>query len=158
MMKTKLIVLISRTIVSVSKALRSGPRTIAAVALSLALTVAAQAQFTSNGKTNIISGVTSNWGGNGTYVVGSNTFKDVLQIINGGVLSNGAAYIGYEIGGSNNAVTVTGTGSVWSNSSDLYIGDNGPGNSLTRSPMAARVFAFDAARRGLYPLPAATTP
>ncbi len=102
----------------------------------------AHAQFTGNIKTNTINGVHSNWVGNGTYVVGSNTFKDVLQIINGGVLSNGTGYIGYEISGSSNAVTVTGTGSIWSNSSDLYIGDNGSGNSLTISN-GGRVFAFD---------------
>jgi hypothetical protein len=54
---------------------------IAAIALSLALTSVAETQFTGNIKTNTINGVVSNWVGNGTYVVGSNTFKDVLQII-----------------------------------------------------------------------------
>jgi hypothetical protein len=47
-----------------------------------------QAQFTANDQTNTIDGVVSNWPGD--YVVGSNTFNDALQILNGGVLSNGA--------------------------------------------------------------------
>ena len=110
-------------------------RIIAAIALSLALTGAAQAQFTASIKTNIINnGVVSNWVGNGTYVVGSNTFKDVLQVINSGVLSDGTGYLGYETSGSNNVVTVTGPGSVWNNNNSdisLYVGYSGSGNTLT---------------------------
>jgi fibronectin-binding autotransporter adhesin len=91
---------------------------------------AARAQFTANNQTNIISGVTSNWVGNGTYVVGSNTFLDALLINSGGILSNGIGYIGYEVGASNNTAIVSGSGSVWSNWLDLYVGDSGAGNQL----------------------------
>ncbi|HVM60853.1 MAG TPA: hypothetical protein VMV72_08300 [Verrucomicrobiae bacterium] len=91
----------------------------------------ARAQFTASIKTNTINGVHSNWVGNGSYIVGSNTFKDVLRVINSGVLSNGAAYIGYETSGSNNVAIVTGAGSVWSNGNDLYVGLDGAGNTLT---------------------------
>ncbi|MGD1018918.1 MAG: hypothetical protein ABSA12_06320 [Verrucomicrobiia bacterium] len=90
----------------------------------------ARAQFTASIKTNTVNGVHSNWVGNGSYIVGSNTFQDVLQIINGGVLSNGTGYIGYEVSGSNNLAVVTGPGSVWSNRFNLYVGYNGAGNSL----------------------------
>src|SRR6266850_369487 len=75
----------------------------------------ARAQFTASIKTNTINGVVSNWVGNGTYVVGSNTFKDVLQIINTGVLSNGTGSVGYEVSGSNNLAIINGTGSIWKN-------------------------------------------
>ena len=54
------------------------------------------AQYAGNSQTNIISGVVSNW--TGDYLVGSNTFADASLIQNGGVLSNGNGYLGYEIG------------------------------------------------------------
>jgi T5SS/PEP-CTERM-associated repeat protein len=91
---------------------------------------AARAQFTANNQTNTISGVTSNWVGNGTYVVGSNTFLDALLINSGGILSNGIGYIGYEVGASDNTAIVSGSGSVWNNWLDLYVGDSGAGNQL----------------------------
>ena len=93
--------------------------------------VQCEAQYTADYQTNIISGVTSNWAGD--YFVGSNTFADVLLIQNSGVLSNGYGYLGYEVSSSNNSVLVTGTGSVWSNGSDLYVGYSGAGNSLVIS-------------------------
>ncbi len=107
------------------------------LALSLALTLTTRAQFTANNQTNTISGVASNWVGNGTYVVGSNTFRDALQVINGGALSNGTGFIGYEVSGSNNSVLVTGPGSVWSNALFLVVGSYGAGNSLVISNQGA---------------------
>jgi T5SS/PEP-CTERM-associated repeat protein len=93
----------------------------------------AHAQFTANFQTNTISGVASNWVNAAGYVVGSNTFLDALRIINGGVLSNGPGYIGYETGGSNNVAIISGTGSVWSNGVYLYVGYSGAGNKLVVS-------------------------
>ena len=90
-----------------------------------------EAQYTANFQTNIISGVTSNW--TGDYYVGSNTFADVLLIQNSGVLSNNLGYLGYLLNSINNSVQVTGLGSVWSNQSNLYIGERGRGNSLVIS-------------------------
>src|SRR5271156_6504621 len=100
---------------------RMDTKLLAVLALLLA-GPAARAQFINNFQTNNISGVTSNWMGNGTYVVGSNTFFDTLIIQNGGVLSNGTGYIGYEAGGSNNTAIVSGSTSTWSNNLNLYIG------------------------------------
>jgi len=93
----------------------------------------AQAQFTANFQVNLISGVTSNWSGN--YVVGSNTFSDVLVIQSGGVLSNGIGYIGYTAAGSNNTAAVTGAGSTWicqttPGWTGIYVGYGSAGNSL----------------------------
>ena len=102
-------------------------------ALSLALTGPAQAQFTGNSQTNIISGVTSNWVSPLGYFVGSNTFKDVLLIRNGGVLTNGNAFIGYLVGATNNAAVVSGNGSVWDTRTNLAIGAFSSGNSLVIS-------------------------
>lgn len=86
----------------------------------------AQAQYTANFQTNIISGVTSNWSGN--YIVGSNTFADVLLIQNGGVLSDGTGYVGYNPGSSSNSVRVV-SGGVWENTV-LFVGYQGSSNSL----------------------------
>ena len=66
-------------------------------------------------------------------VVGSNTVADVLLIQNGGVLSNGFGYVGYETNGTYNTVLVTGTGSVWSNTYDLCVGWYGAFSSLVIS-------------------------
>jgi autotransporter family porin len=104
-----------------------------AIGISVLLASTAQAQFTANNQTNTISGVASNWISASGYIVGSNTFKDVLRVINGGVLSNGTGYLGYENSGINNAVVVFGAGSVWSNALDLHIGKVGAGNSLVIS-------------------------
>lgn len=49
-----------------------------------------------------------------------------LQIGNGGSLSNWYGLIGTQ-SGSTGAVTVTGSGSLWTNSVDLYVGDYGAG-------------------------------
>src|SRR5437762_1959387 len=88
----------------------------------------ARAQYTVDYQTNIISGVVSNWAG--SYYVGNTTAFDVLLIQNGGVLSNGNGYVGYAVSSSNNSVLVTGTGSVWQSSDQLYIGVSGAGNNL----------------------------
>lgn len=56
----------------------------------------------------------------GRYGTGTLTIND------GGTLSNRNGYIGTEAGSTGN-VTVTGSGSVWSNTSDLYVGYSGSG-------------------------------
>src|SRR5437867_226761 len=93
---------------------------VAITVASLVLPVVSQAQYTANFQTNMISGVTSNWSGN--YLVGSNTFADVLLVQSDGVLSNGVGYLGFEVGSSNNTATVADSGSVWSSLLQLYVG------------------------------------
>ena len=48
----------------------------------------------------------------------------------GGSVSNSCGYIGYQSGGTN-TVTVSDNGSTWTNSSDLYIGNNGGRGALS---------------------------
>jgi T5SS/PEP-CTERM-associated repeat protein len=88
----------------------------------------ASGQYSSNFQTNNYNAVTNNWPGN--YLVGSNTFADVLRIINAGVLSNGTGFVGYETSSSNNVAYVTGGGSIWTNKSNVYVGYTGAGNGL----------------------------
>ena len=79
------------------------------------------AQFTGDFQTNIISGVEVDW--TGTYAVGSNTSYDFLGIDSGGALISDAGGIGIDgDGAGNDAVSVSGAGSVWSNRNDLTIG------------------------------------
>jgi T5SS/PEP-CTERM-associated repeat protein len=101
----------------------------------IAINSPAQAQFTGSFQTNLVSGVTSNWVGNGTYVVGSNTVFDLLQIIDNGRLSNGVGFVGYATNGANNAALISGPASVWTNSDPFTLGVTigffGPHNQLT---------------------------
>jgi autotransporter family porin len=92
----------------------------------------ARAQFSADYQTNIISGVVSNWQGGDFYgyVVGSNTSFDVLQVENGGSLSNGWAFIGRQANASNNSAIVTGSNSMWNCSDQLFVGYYGSGNTL----------------------------
>jgi len=103
------------------------------LALNLVFLISANGQFSANFQTNTISAVTSNWVGNGTYVVGSNTFQDALVIQSGGVLSNGTGYIGYESSASYNIAIIRDSGSAWSNRSSFYVGWLGAGNKLVIS-------------------------
>jgi T5SS/PEP-CTERM-associated repeat protein len=91
----------------------------------------ARAQFTGDNETNIISGTTVNW--TGTYAVGSNAVYDFLGIDSGGVLASDAGGIGVDgTDAGNDAVSVSGAGSIWSNRNDLTIGygDTSENNSL----------------------------
>jgi T5SS/PEP-CTERM-associated repeat protein len=100
--------------------------------VAFSLTGSVHAQFTASIKTNTINGVHSNWVGNISYIVGSNTFKDVLQILNTGVLSNRNGILGYEVNASNNLAIVN--NGIWNNHDvalgDLYVGYNGARNQL----------------------------
>ncbi|MGD0016112.1 MAG: PKD domain-containing protein [Verrucomicrobiia bacterium] len=91
-----------------------------------------EAQYSANYQTNTIT-ISSNWVSSVGYVVGSNWVFDALQIISGGVLSNGTGYVGYEVAASNNSAVVSGSGSAWSNSINVYVGYSGSGNSVVVS-------------------------
>ena len=94
----------------------------------LAVAQSCNAQYCGNFQTNIISGVISNW--TGDYLIGSNTFADVLLIENEGALSNGNGYIGYEIGADNNTALISDSNSMWNVAGALVVGNNGSGNQL----------------------------
>ncbi|MCC7519618.1 MAG: PEP-CTERM sorting domain-containing protein [Verrucomicrobiae bacterium] len=100
----------------------------AVVALTI-VALPARAQFSADYQTNTINTAT-NW--MDKYVVGSNTCFDVLQVVNGGILTNSFGYIGHAAGGSNNLAIVDGTGgsASWINSTNLYIGLSGKNNRL----------------------------
>jgi len=83
-----------------------------------------------NASTSLVSGTGSVWSNLNLTVGNTGTLSSVI-VSNGGALSTANAYIGYNTGASNNAVTVTGAGSVWNNSGALFVGQNGGNNRLT---------------------------
>jgi T5SS/PEP-CTERM-associated repeat protein len=63
--------------------------------------------------------------------VGEYGHDNRLVISNGGTVSDQSGYIGTQADASNNSVLVIGANSLWTNSSELSVGDYGSGNSLT---------------------------
>jgi len=84
--------------------------------------------------TAIVTGTGSLWTNGDVLVVGSSAPGNNLVISNGGlVYCIGGTFMGYALAASsNNTVTVTGSGSVWTNI-DLYVGYNGGHNRMTIS-------------------------
>ncbi len=68
-----------------------------------------------------VSGQGSHWSNSGSLTVGWNGSGE-LTIENGGKVSNTYGYIAAVATDSQGSVTVTGTGSQWNSSSDLYVG------------------------------------
>ncbi|MCX6899401.1 MAG: M6 family metalloprotease domain-containing protein, partial [Verrucomicrobia bacterium] len=78
--------------------------------------------------TNIIDGIVTNAGG--VYVFGDHTSMNDLIITNVGVLIDTSGILGNQSTSRYNLAIVTGAGSVWSNSADLYVGYGGFGNQM----------------------------
>jgi T5SS/PEP-CTERM-associated repeat protein len=57
--------------------------------------------------------------------VGGNTWGNRMVVTNNGFVKNDGGYIGYTSSAFSNSVLITGSGSVWSNSSHLLIGSAG---------------------------------
>ncbi len=65
-----------------------------------------------------------------SLAVGYNHSGASMVISDGGLVSDYYGVIGYTNSSSNNSVLVTGNGSLWSNSGDLYVGLDGSSNSM----------------------------
>jgi len=89
---------------------------------------------TSSNNLMIVTGTGSVWSNVTDVGVGVEGSYNRLQIENGGRVESLTGYIGGSPGnaptGNSNTVVVTGTGSVWNNSSDLTVGFSGIGNQL----------------------------
>ncbi|MFA6560276.1 MAG: PEP-CTERM sorting domain-containing protein [Verrucomicrobiia bacterium] len=104
------------------------PHTAALCLAAAVAIVAAPNALAESGVTNIIDGNTVNIAGN--YMVGTNGSFNALIVTNAGVLNvTGDSIVGNSPLASNNLVSVTGSGSVWSSSGGLNI--NFAGNSMT---------------------------
>jgi len=85
-----------------------------------------------NSNTVLVTGPGSVWNSGTDTYVGENGSGNSLVISNGGtVYVSYYASIGESSSASNNVVLVTGSGSVWTNIDQLYVGTRGFGNSLT---------------------------
>ncbi|MCF7728869.1 MAG: autotransporter domain-containing protein [Chthoniobacterales bacterium] len=65
-----------------------------------------------------------------SLAVGYNHSGASMVISDGGLVSDYYGVIGYTNSSLSNSVLVTGSGSLWSNSGDLYVGLDGSGNSM----------------------------
>jgi T5SS/PEP-CTERM-associated repeat protein len=82
--------------------------------------------------TNVLDGVTNTATGN--VFLGSNAPNTTLLLTNAAVLANTAdGTLGFTTNAFNNRVTVTGSGSVWSNGGSLFVGQSGSFNTLVVS-------------------------
>lgn len=83
-----------------------------------------------------VTGANSIWFNSNGFRVGNNGANNSLAITDGGTVRSGgdgsAAFIGgFSTDSTNNSVLVTGAGSLWSNSSAIYVGEMGGHNTLT---------------------------
>jgi len=79
----------------------------------------------------LVIGSGSVWSNQFSLYVGFGGAGNQLTIANGGQAVSSNGYVGDLPSSSNNVVLVTGSGSVWSNSFELYVGEMGPSNLLT---------------------------
>jgi T5SS/PEP-CTERM-associated repeat protein len=86
-----------------------------------------------NGNSVTVTDPGSLWRVASSLYVGSNGALSRLTISNGGLMANRLGVIGNHVSSSNNVALVTGSGSVWSNASELHVGDFSAGNQLVIS-------------------------
>lgn len=77
-----------------------------------------------------VSGAGSVWSMSSGLDVGVFNSYNQLTITSGGIVSNTAGYVGYVQGAEVNIATVSGTGSVWNNSGNLYVGFDASYNEM----------------------------
>ena len=87
--------------------------------------------YTANNNMVLVTGSGSIWTNALDLYVGETGCFNSLTIASGGMVYSANAVIGSDANANNNRVLVTGTGSGWTNSGDLWVGWNGSSNSLT---------------------------
>jgi T5SS/PEP-CTERM-associated repeat protein/autotransporter-associated beta strand protein len=83
-----------------------------------------------NSNTVTVAGANSLWLNQGPVYLGVSGHGNRLSIGTGGRVISDEACLGYDSGGSNNLVLVSGAGAAWSNLNDVVIGRKGAGNCL----------------------------
>jgi T5SS/PEP-CTERM-associated repeat protein len=86
--------------------------------------------ITSTNNTAIVTGLGSLWDIDKDLMVGESGASNQLYILNDGMVRNQRGIVGDNVATSNNLVRVSGALSLWTNSSDLFIGQNGANNQL----------------------------
>jgi T5SS/PEP-CTERM-associated repeat protein len=91
----------------------------------------AVARREASSNTVTVSGAGSVWSNSYMLVVGATGRGNVLSITDGGRVLDAEGTVGYQDTSSGSRVTVSGTNSIWSNSSFLIVGKRGAGNALS---------------------------
>jgi T5SS/PEP-CTERM-associated repeat protein/autotransporter-associated beta strand protein len=81
----------------------------------------------------LVTGIGSFWTNTGNLYIGYLGSGNRLVISNGATVAQENGWVGNITDSSNNSVLVTGAGSLWSNSSDIFFGNSGANNSLVIS-------------------------
>ena len=81
----------------------------------------------------VVTGAGSVWANNSDVYAGGYGAGNSLVISNGGWVSDDMGVIGYDTNSFNDQVLVTGAGSVWSNTTAVFVGYYGPSNNLVIS-------------------------
>ena len=89
--------------------------------------------FNSSNNTVLVTGPGSVWTSSRDVSIGYYGDRNTLTISNGGVLADDWGIIGNGIDSYGNTALVTGAGSLWTNSTNFFVGANGSGNTLTIS-------------------------
>jgi T5SS/PEP-CTERM-associated repeat protein len=86
--------------------------------------------FSSSNNQAILTGSGTFWRVPNSLIFGSQSSGNRLVISNGAALSTDGAYVGFSNICSNNVAIITGTGSAWTNTGPMYVGDFSPANLL----------------------------
>lgn len=84
----------------------------------------------SSGNSALVTGTNSVWTNSSDLRVGREGSGSTLTISNGGVAASSNGYIGSATISLNNSALVTGASSLWTNSQNLRVGNDGSSNSL----------------------------
>ena len=85
----------------------------------------------------VVSGSNSTATGNNGLEVGFDGALSQLLVEKGAQLKSGSGRLGFTTNGNANIATVTGTGTVWTNTGDMTVGFNGPNNTMIVSDGAS---------------------
>jgi len=96
---------------------------------------------TNAGNNSVVVANGAVWSG-GNLFVGNNGFGNSVVITNGGQVSYNNSYVGRTTFASNNSALVSGSGSIWTNSGEIRVGDFGSSNSLTIANSGVAVDGF----------------
>ena len=90
-------------------------------------------QVASSNNSVLVTGINSTWNNLTNLYVGNSGPSSTLTISNGAIVADKIGWIGNQPTSSNNIVQVTGSGSLWTNSSDFYVGNQGSFNTMNIS-------------------------
>jgi len=86
--------------------------------------------ISASNNTAVVSGAGSFWNNQSDLYVGQLGGGNRLEVSGGAQVANSQGAMGNSVSASNNIAVVEGSGSLWNNQLDLYVGQSGRGNRL----------------------------